>query len=167
MIESGDLCNSSSIGLESCLGLTEQIRKQGLMTYYFNILKSVKQMQLDLSSLLMSDRYNSTFAKNQLQKKISLYLDTMNLILYPAQEQIQEATHESIYKYFENHGTIFSLVYGCYLASTLILCLVFLLSIYQLMRREMLLSNRLLYIIDFSSLKEHERAIILKFLQNY
>ena len=70
------------------------------MTYYFNILKSIKQMQLDLSTLLMADRYNATFAKIQLQTKISLYLDTLNLVLYPSQIELQETVHASIYKYF-------------------------------------------------------------------
>jgi hypothetical protein len=45
--------------------------------------------------------------------------------------------------------------------------LYFVTNMYQKLKREMLLSNKLLYIIDFESLKELERAIILKFLQNY
>lgn len=35
------------------------------------------------------------------------------------------------------------------------------------LRKEMLASNRLLYIVDFDSLKEVEKQIILRFLVNY
>ncbi len=59
------------------------------------------------------------------------------------------------------------MIYGAYLGATLLVSIYFVSSMYQKLKREMLLSNKLLYIIDFESLKELERNIILKFLQNY
>ena len=54
-----------------------------------------------------------------------------------------------------------------YLSVTLMVALVFVLNIYKKLRQEMLLSNKLLYIIDFESLNETERQIIIRFLVNY
>jgi hypothetical protein len=42
-IEKGKMfCDNSTLSIEVCLSLSEQIRKQGLATDYFNIMKSVK-----------------------------------------------------------------------------------------------------------------------------
>lgn len=38
------LCDNTTLQIEVCLSLSDQIRKQGLSTYYFNIMKSVKQL---------------------------------------------------------------------------------------------------------------------------
>lgn len=50
-IEAGLMCQgfaNISMSYDDCISISEQIRKQGLATYYFNIMKSIKQLELDL-----------------------------------------------------------------------------------------------------------------------
>jgi hypothetical protein len=53
------------------------------------------------------------------------------------------------------------------MAGTFLVSVLFISNIYQKLRREMLHSNKLLYIIDFEALKDFERASVPQFLQNY
>ena len=51
--------------------------------------------------------------------------------------------------------------------ATVIVSLLFILNIYKNLKKEMLLSNKLLYIIDFESINDKDRGVVIKFLQNY
>ncbi|TNV73323.1 hypothetical protein FGO68_gene8425 [Halteria grandinella] len=171
LIEGGDLCNeyvNLTISYQQCLDISDQIRKQGLSTYYFNIMKSVKQMELDLSSAIREQGgINKTFVMGQLNSKIATYVDTLILVVLPTQSVIQTRALQSISDYFNNQQTLLSVIFAAYLTVTLLLAVYFVFSMYVKLRKEMLASNRLLYIIDFESLQEAERQIILKFLMNY
>ena len=63
--------------------------------------------------------------------------------------------------------TLTLLIAVFFVFSKLIHINIHLLGFYKKLRVEMISSNRLLYIIDFESLKETERQIIMKFLVNY
>ena len=54
-----------------------------MTTYYFNIYKQIKQLELELLSSLNIKTYNTQFAKNQLVQKISQNIDILMLVLYP------------------------------------------------------------------------------------
>ena len=51
-IEQGSVCervsnSSEELSYQTCLDMSDQIRKQGLSTYYFDIFKSIKQLYLE------------------------------------------------------------------------------------------------------------------------
>jgi hypothetical protein len=116
---------------------------------------------------MKQNKYSPTFASQQIKSKLAPYIDTLIWVVLPIQQKVQESSYASVYSYFEVQGTIFCLIYGAYITGTFLISVYFVTSMYQRLKREMLLSNKLLYIIDFESLKELERSIILKFLQNY
>ncbi len=88
-------------------------------------------------------------------------------MVLPSQIEVQNQSYKSVYDYFDNHKTYFSIIYGSYMAGTFLVSVLFISNIYQKLRREMLHSNKLLYIIDFEALKDFERASVPQFLQNY
>ena len=71
---------------------------------------------------------------------------------------------ESILEYFRQQTIILLVIFIAYLILIIIVTLVFTLGMYQKMKKIMLQSNRLLYIIDFESLTDLERQRILRFL---
>lgn len=96
--------------------------------------------------------------------KISDYIDTLILAVFPSHANLEDATVFTIINYVSNQSTIFSGIYGAYLSFVVLFTILYFARFNRSFKKEMLMSNRLLYIMDFESLKEPERNTILKFL---
>ena len=77
---------------------------------------------------------------------------------------LEDIVKESILEYFRQQTIILLVIFIAYLILIIMVTLVFTLGVYQEMKKIMLQSNRLLYIIDFESLTDLERQRILRFL---
>lgn len=66
------------------MGMTEQIRKQGLATYFFDIIRTIQQMRLEVVDKIKKGLVTVQFISGQLNSKISSYIDTLTLAIVPA-----------------------------------------------------------------------------------
>lgn len=77
---------------------------------------------------------------------------------------LEDKVKDSILEYFRQQTIILLVIFIAYLILIILITLVFTLGMYQKLKKIMLQSNRLLYIIDFESLTDLERQRILRFL---
>lgn len=94
-------------------------------------MKSIKQLELDLTSSIKNQGgITQKLVANQLNDKIATYVDTLILVVLPAQVTIQQKSLESVSQFFNNQSTILSVIYAAYLTITLILAFFFVFSMY-------------------------------------
>ena len=75
---------------EDCMVIGEQIRKQGLTTFYFDIIKSVQQMQLEYESVRKANQtVFLQLVRSHLNGKVGPYVDLLMKIVVEPQMLIQ------------------------------------------------------------------------------
>ena len=93
-IEAGKICGGQaniSVSNADCVAITEQIRKQGLSAYFFNIMKTVKQLGIEMNQVspdMEGDRFVA-LAIEQLTDYIAEFVDELTLVILPSQDSVQ------------------------------------------------------------------------------
>jgi len=75
--------------------------------------------------------------------------------------------YEGMISYFEKVKKMFIIIYVSFLITMCLMFIIMKFSVLSRLRKEMHLSNKLLYIIDFEGQSDDEQHKILKFLKEY
>lgn len=87
-VEQGTFCSfisNATLSTDQCSQLTQQIKKQGLSTYFFTILQTIKQMQLNFQASLSGKALNNTLYVTQMNGTLAGNVETLTLAILPAQ----------------------------------------------------------------------------------
>lgn len=112
-------------------------------------------------------------------KMLAEYLDVMETILDKPQKVLTEKVIATVESYFKFKSLTFVLLFAAFLSLTLLvmiffyICklastsLIFIIDIFKRLKKEMILSNQLLYIIDHEGLEEIYVNNIRMFIVTY
>eukprot|EP00347_Sterkiella_histriomuscorum_P005295 403357147 len=152
---------------EKCRQFAGGITQNGQTNIYQTTYKICQQLQIEYQTAFDTGGYRGPDFIYPRMRKAGIYLDVIETILSKPQAMIDQQVQESIENYFLKSETYFVVFYAAFLIITFTLALFFFCKLFARLKREMLLSNKLIFLIDFDSINEMQRQKISKFLSKY
>eukprot|EP00347_Sterkiella_histriomuscorum_P022497 403338271 len=160
--------DDNSVTSEDCKQFLNGIAVTGLTNVYQTIYKTVTQNKITFDNALQKQPLGvDPSIILSMYTQMSQLVDVLESILTKPYDIFIKLTQKSIINTIDQQMLVFFSIFWAFIIITIVGFIIFITNVFQRQKREMLLSNKVLYIIDFEAITEQQKNSISKFLNKY